>query len=101
MRSEYAEFEKLGCEVVNIGPDSAEDFRAYWTKHSMPFPGLADPKHVVAKLYGQAVRLLKLGRMPLQLVVDRGGVVRYRHDSNSMKDIPALSEVFAELKRLA
>jgi hypothetical protein len=26
--------------------------------------------------------------MPLQLLLDREGVIRYRHDSSSMSDIP-------------
>jgi peroxiredoxin Q/BCP len=101
LRSEYPKFQELDCEIVDVGPDSAQKFRAYWAEHSMPFVGLADPDHVAAKRYQQAVKLLKLGRMPLQLIVDREGIVRQRHDSNSMSDIPSIETVLDALARLA
>jgi peroxiredoxin Q/BCP len=101
LRDEYPKFQALGCEIVDVGPDSAQKFRDYWAAHSIPFIGLADPDHVAAKRYQQAVKLLKLGRMPLQLVVDRDGIVRQRHDSGSMSDVPAIETVLAELRRLA
>ena len=101
MRSEYPEFAKRGAVILNLGPDSAAHYRAYWNEHGMPFPGLADPDHRVAKLYQQPFRLLKLGRMPMQLVVDRASVIRYRHDGESMSDIPEGSELLAVLDGLA
>lgn len=76
-----------GAEILNLGPDSPEAFQSYWDKHDMPFPGLADPTHEVARLYQQPVRLLRLGRMPMQLVVDRSGTIRFRHEGGSMRDI--------------
>lgn len=100
LRREYTAFESRECEILNVGPDSAEKFREYWDEHNMPFVGLADPNTKVAKLYQQAVRLLKFGRMPMQLIVDPEGVVCYRYDSKSMKDIPAAADVLAELDRL-
>ena len=101
MRGEYPKFQALDCEIVDVGPDSAKKFRDYWAEHSMPFVGLADPDHVAAKRYQQAIKLLKLGRMPLQLIVDRDGIVRQRHDSGSMSDIPGIDTVLGELERLA
>ena len=101
MRSEYPEFVKRGAELLNLGPDDAHKYRSYWDEHRIPFPGLADPDHRVAKLYQQPFRLLKLGRMPMQLVVDRAGVIRYRHDGGSMSDIPEGSELLAVLDGLA
>lgn len=100
MRSEYQKFQDLGCEIVDVGPDSPKKFREYWAQHKLPFVGLADPDHVAAKQYQQAVKLLKLGRMPLQLIVDREGIVRYRYDSGSMSDIPLIGEVLDELRAL-
>lgn len=66
----------------------------------MPFPGLADPDHEVARRYQQPVRLLRLGRMPMQLVVDRGGIIRYRYEAGSMRDIPPNDELLEEIDRL-
>ena len=41
-----------------------------------------------AKLYKQEVNIFKLGRMPLNCVVDVDGRIRYVHFSSSMSDIP-------------
>jgi len=100
LRLNYPKFTERDCEIVNLGPDKAAEYRAYWQKHEMPFVGLADPKHVAAKAYGQPVRLLKLGRMPMQLLVDREGVIRYFHESTSMSDIPHDDVVLSALDAL-
>ena len=73
---------------------------AYWEKHSIPFIGVADPDHRVANLYGQPVRLLKLGRLPSQFIIDIKSVVRFRHDGESMSDIPSCAAIFAEFDKL-
>ncbi len=100
MCQDYPEFAARGAEVVAVGPDSRDAFREYWNKEGLPFVGLADPDHAVAGLYRQEVSLLKLGRMPALLVVDRAGQVRYQHYASSMSDIPSNAEVLAELDRL-
>ncbi len=100
MRQDYPEFVARGAEVVAVGPDGREAFREYWAKEDLPFVGLADPDHAIARLYRQEVSLLKLGRLPALLVIDRAGQVRYQHYSDSMSDIPTNAEVLAELDRL-
>ena len=66
-------------------------------KRGLPFVGLPDPDHSVANLYGQEVKLLKMGRMPAMMVIDKTGEIIYVHYADSMKDIPANSEVLAVL----
>ncbi len=83
-----------------VGPDDAETFRRYWASNGMPFPGLPDPHHDVADAYGQQVRLLKFGRLPALLVVDKMGLICYRHYADSMQDIPSNDEVLAVLDGL-
>ena len=100
MRDQYARFVERGVVLLNVGPDSQQAFRTYWQKQRMPFPGLADPKHVAAKQYQQPVRLLKLGRMPMQLIVDEAGVIRHRHEGNGMSDIPSCDELLAQVDRV-
>lgn len=97
LRQDYDEFVARGAEVVVVGPDNQQAFRAYWEKERLPFVGLANPDHSVAKLYGQQVRLLKLGRMPALVVIDRNGRVHYQHHGNSMKDIPPNEGILALL----
>jgi peroxiredoxin Q/BCP len=89
LRDGYTEFTARGAEVLAIGPDSPEKFISFWEKYALPFPGLPDPQGQVSKIYKQEVNLFKLGRMPLNTVVDRNGLIRYIHYGYSMSDIPA------------
>ncbi len=100
MRKQHARFLALDCQILNVGPDNAQKFIEYWREHELPFFGLADPDHRVSQPYGQAIRLLKLGRMPLQLVIDRDGVIVQRHDAGSMRDIPHPTTVLDLLEKL-
>lgn len=100
LRQKYSDFVRRGAEVLVVGPDSQEAFQKYWQRENLPFIGLADPSHEVARRYGQEVRLLRLGRLPALMVIDRAGMVRYAHYGSSMADIPPTSEVLAVLDRL-
>jgi peroxiredoxin Q/BCP len=88
MRDHYAEFTARGIEIVAVGPDNMQAFQNYWAKENIPFVGLPDPDHEVAKLYRQEVNIFKLGRMPLNSVLDLDGRIRYVHFGSSMSDIP-------------
>ena len=83
-----------------IGPEGPRRFRQVWEQERYPFVGLADYRHVVAGSYGQEVKLLKLGRMPAVLVVDKRGLIRFVHFGDNMADIPPNAEVLALLDRL-
>jgi peroxiredoxin len=72
-----------------IGPNPTDVFRQYWKNEKIPFIGLPDPGHSVARLYRQEVNLFKLGRMPLNCVIDAKGYVRFVHYGKSMSDIPS------------
>ena len=100
LRQEYEKFQTAGAEVVVIGPDDVDAFSDYWAENDLPFIGLPDPKHLVADLYGQETRVLKLGRMPAQVVVDMAGVVRFAHYGRSMSDIPKNEEILNLLTTL-
>jgi len=98
LRQDYQRFVEHEAEVVVVGPENAREFKRYWEKESLPFIGLPDPKHEVLKLYGQEVKLLKLGRMPAQVLIDTHGMVRFAHYGNSMQDIPGNQELLEHLK---
>ncbi len=100
LRDAYDGYEARNCEVLVVGPESAEAFQSYWDKHKLPFIGLPDPTHQVLKLYGQQVSLFKLGRMPAQVMVDDRGQVRFVHYGHSMGDIPDNADLFFLLDRL-
>ena len=95
LRRDYQEFVSRDTEVIAVGPESAEAFADWWHKHQMPFIGIGDPQHVIAKMFGQKVKLLKLGRMPAQFVIDKEGRMRNLHYGESMADIMTDEEVLA------
>ena len=100
LRRDYDQFVERDAEVIVIGPDDADAFARYWEKEALPFVGLPDPKHQVANLYGQQVKLLKFGRLPALLVIDKQGQIRYRHYGRYMSDIQRNDELFNLLDAL-
>ena len=93
LRRDYQKFVKLDTEIIVAGPEKAEAFREYWAKENLPFVGLPDPEHRVLKLYGQEVKLFKLGRLPAQVLINKSGNVRFVHYGHSMADIPSNQEI--------
>ena len=100
LRRDYPEFVKRDAEVIAIGPESTKAFTSWWRKHKMPFIGIPDPEHMVANLYGQQVKVLRLGRMPELVVVDKEGNMRLKHQGKAMSDIPSNKEVLSLLDEL-
>jgi peroxiredoxin len=100
LRQEYQQIVSRNAEVVVVGPDDEIAFKNYWLKEDLPFVGLADPTHAVASRYGQEVKLLKLGRMPAMMIIDKTRRVRYKHYGGSMSDIPPNREILAILDQL-
>jgi len=97
---DYQKFVELNTEIIVVGPEDTKTFANWWYRHEMLFVGIADPKHVIANLYGQQVKLLKLGRMPAIILIDKNGRVRYKHHGESMSDIPENLEILSLLDRL-
>jgi peroxiredoxin len=100
LRDEYDKFTSRGADVLAVGPDSAAAFRLYWSAQRIPFVGLPDPGHAVATRYKQEVNLFKLGRMPLVMVVDAHGMIRFAHYGASMSDIPTNGELLDVIDQL-
>lgn len=83
-----------------MGPNSPMAFEQYWENEKIPFIGLPDPSHEVARMYRQEVNLFKLGRMPLNCVIDARGYVRFAHYGASMADIPSNEELLHVIDKL-
>ena len=90
-------------ELNTPAPDfELADFTGKTVKLS-DFRGTAnvpDPAHTVLKLYGQEIKLFKLGRMPAQVLVDKAGAARFVHYGHDMTDIPKNEEILALLESL-
>lgn len=100
LRQDYPEFAARGAEVLVVGPDHPAAFRNWWEELQLPFVGLADPQHIVANAYGQEVSLLRLGRLPALVVIDKAGQIRFEHKGEYMSDLPAHSEILDLLDAL-
>jgi len=100
LRDNYAQFVARGAEILAIGPDQPKDFSDYWARQQIPFKGLPDPGHEVARRYKQQINIFKWGRMPLVTVVDGQGQLRYAHYGQSMSDIPDNSILLAVIDEL-
>ena len=97
LRQDYQRLVKLNTEIIVVGPENAESFQKFWQKEELPFIGLPDPEHKILKLYGQEVKLFKLGRMPAQMLIDKSGMLRYVHYGHSMSDIPSNKEIMKQI----
>lgn len=100
MRDQYDEFKSRGADILAVGPDGMNTFRQYWRENKIPYIGLPDPDHIVARQYRQEVNLFKMGRMPLNCVVDANGLIRYVHYGTSMSDIPDNETFFSVIDQL-
>jgi len=88
LAARYDDFKKRDTEIVAIGVDSAPAFERFWLNGEIPFVGVPDPERRALRRYGQQVKLLRLGRLPAVLIIDRAGIVRWVHYGGSMMDIP-------------
>lgn len=100
LRDEHDKFTDRNVMVLAVGPNALAVFKQYWQDERIPFIGLPDPKHSVARMYKQEVNLFKLGRMPLNCVIDSKGYVRFVHYGNSMSDIPSNEELLNVIDEL-
>ena len=100
LRQDHDKFVQRDSVVIAVGPDTLKAFKQYWKEHNMPFIGLADPDHRVASLYDQEVNLLKFGRIPAQMIINKDGILDYVHYSRSMSDIPENEAILEKLERL-
>lgn len=93
LRDDYQSFLEHDTEIISVGPDGAETFRDFWERREIKFIGLPDPELQVLNQYGQEVKLLKMGRLPAMILVDKAGMIRWTHYGNSMSDIPSNKRV--------
>lgn len=100
LHQDYSKFVDKDTEIVTIGPEKSNKFEKFFNEHDYKFWGLPDEAHSVLKLYGQQVKLFKLGRMPAQMLIDKKGILRYVHFGHDMKDIPSNEEMFNLIDQL-
>jgi len=87
LSQDYRKFVDRNAEVIAVGPEDREEFAEFWNNNEMPFPGIPDPEHVLADLYGQVDDPLKFGRNPVMVVIDIEGRIRFEHHGKGAGDI--------------
>jgi peroxiredoxin len=100
LRQDYQKFVERQSEIITIGPEDASAFTKWWHEHQMPFIGIPDPKHDIARVYNQEFKLLKGGRLPSLAVIDKEGKIRLMHYSELPSDIPSDETVLTLLDTL-
>jgi peroxiredoxin len=102
LAADYEKFEAENAVLYPIlvdTPKHAEDMSRIYAKRKYPI--YSDPEDSVAKiLLNQEFKILKLGRMPALLVVDKNGIIRYAHYGDNMHDIPPNEEILQVLKNI-
>lgn len=101
LRQDYNEFSRRGAEIIALGPDGPRAYQRFWEQEEMPFIGVSDIKSKIADQYYQEVNLLKLGRMPAVFVIDKNGMIRYKHYASSMSDIPENSKILRVIDEIS
>jgi peroxiredoxin Q/BCP len=62
IRDSWAEFARVGADVIGVSPQSAESHRKFKAKYGLPFPLLADTEHTMAEDYGVWVEKKNYGK---------------------------------------
>ncbi len=87
----YKKYGKDGFEVVGISVDKSESNVAeFLKKRPVSFSILTNTKGDVAEAYG-------LPGMPTGFIIDKGGVIRYRHAGFSKAFLPVYEKEIVEL----
>jgi peroxiredoxin len=97
LREDYQKFVERNAEIIAVGPEDTKSFAKWWHEHQMPFIGIPDPTHDIAKLYNQQFKLLRGGRLPSLAVIDKEGKIRLMHYADSPSDIPPDEDVLSLL----
>ncbi|NHJ21589.1 MAG: thioredoxin peroxidase [Candidatus Lokiarchaeota archaeon] len=80
--------------------DSENNAKKLEQKYARKYPIFYDPTKKVPKMLNQEVKLLKLGRMPGLLIIDKEGIIQYAYYGDSMSDIPENEILFEVLKKI-
>ncbi len=82
-RDSYEDFSALGCEVIGISSDSISAHERFASNHRLNFTLLADTEKKVQKLFGVPRSFLGLLAGRVTYIIDKKGIVRSIHNSQS------------------
>jgi peroxiredoxin len=80
--------------------DTEENAKKLEEKYARKYPIFYDPSKKVPKMLNQEIKLLKFGRMPGLLILDKAGVIQYAYYGDNMSDIPENKILFEVLEKI-
>ena len=87
----YGKYQRAGLVMLGIDvDDSMEQTRAMARSLGLTFPVLVDEQKTVSNLY-------KVKSMPLIILIDRAGQIRYQHKGFQLGDQAKISDEFRQL----
>ncbi len=89
-------FEKKKIKIVAICPEKLSSVEKFFNENKLSFDLISDPNHMLADRYNQQVKILKLGRMPAQIILKENSEIELKHFANSMKDIVENDEILSK-----
>ena len=101
MRKDLEKFEELDGYLYPIMADNEKNAKKMEEKYARKYPVFYDEAKEVPKLLKQETRLIKLGRMPGLLVVDKKGIIKYAYYGKNMHDIPENEEILEVLRNIS
>ena len=69
-------------------------------KYARKYAIFYDESKTVPKLLNQQIKVLKGGRMPGLLIIDKQGIIKYAYYSDNMHDIPSNEDLLNELRKI-
>ena len=98
----YEQFQAVNTEIYAILVDELENAKTMASRYARgKFPIYYDLNKTIAKALNQQVKILRFGRMPGMLILDKQGIVQFAYYSKSMSDIPPTPEILELLKKIA
>ncbi|HEX4032929.1 MAG TPA: peroxiredoxin [Solirubrobacteraceae bacterium] len=78
-RDQVDQFDDLEILAAGISPQNVASHQSFIAEHALTVPLLSDTQLLVSKTYDVHSRLI--GTKRATFVIDRAGVIRYRHDN--------------------
>lgn len=97
LQEDYEKFLNKNIRILAVCPENEDKVISFKEKNNISFDLLPDNTHEIAKRYSQQFRILKLGRMPAQIILNKDLNKVFEHYSDNMKDIIKNEEILAEL----
>ncbi len=80
--------------------DNEKNAQKMEQKYARKYAVFYDESKKVAAMLKQEIKLVKLGRMPGLLVIDKEGIIKYAYYGKNMHDIPENDEILQVLEKI-